>query len=99
MTDHSRYINKLLSWFQYAFSALMRHREAMTEEDYNGYTEKISKKSRNLFKVLSQSYENKDFHVAKRPPKEGVSFGMIPNTIINRLLEKHNRYSMSISSA
>ncbi len=87
----SKSVIRFVFWLQYAFSALMRHREAMTEEEYNGYTDKIPKKSRNLFKVLSQSYENKDFHVAKRPPKDGVSFGMIPNTIVNRLLEKHNR--------
>ena len=77
--------------FQYAFSALLRHREAMSEEEYNGYTENVPKKSRNLYKMLSQSYENKDFHVSKRPPKDGVSFGIIPNPIINRLMEKHNR--------
>ena len=78
-------------FFQYAFSALMRLREAISEEEYNKYSEKVPKKSRNLFKMLNQSYENKDFHVAKKPPKDGVSFGMIPNTIVNRLMEKHNR--------
>ena len=77
--------------FQYAFSALLRHREAMSEDEYNGYTENVPKKSQNLYKMLSQSYENKDFHVSKRPPKDGVSFGIIPNPIINRLMEKHNR--------
>ena len=76
---------------QYAFSALLRHREAMTEEEYNGFSESVPKKSRNLYKILSQSYENKDFHISKRPPKDGVSFGIIPNTIINRIMEKHNR--------
>jgi hypothetical protein len=63
----------------------------MTEEEYSGYSESVPKKSRNLYKMLSQSYENKDFHVSKRPPKDGVSFGIIPNAIVNRLLEKHNR--------
>jgi hypothetical protein len=44
-----------------------------------------------MFSNMSQSYEDKDFHILKKRPKDGVSFGMIPNNIINRLLDKHNR--------
>ena len=48
-------------------------------------------RQRNTFRTLSQSYDHKDFHVSKKRCKDGVSFGMIPNGIINKLLDKHNR--------
>ena len=40
---------------------------------------------------MESSHENRDFHLSKKRSREGVSFGMIPNTIINRLLDKQNR--------
>ena len=40
---------------------------------------------------LGHSYEDKDFHLSRRRPKDGVSFGMITNTTINKLLDRQNR--------
>ena len=44
-----------------------------------------------LYFHVGNSFEDKDFHIAKRRPKDGVSFGMIPNTTINKLLDRQNR--------
>ena len=32
-----------------------------------------------------------DFHLSKKRSREGVSFGIIPNVVINKLLDKQNR--------
>ena len=40
---------------------------------------------------MESSHDNKDFVLSKKRPKEGVSFGMIPNSIINKLMDKQNR--------
>lgn len=64
----------------------------MPSEEYAECLAKVPKKSQQMFNSLSQGYDNKDFHLSKRPPKDGVSFGMIPNSIINKLMDKHNRF-------
>ena len=76
---------------QFAFSALLRHREVLGPEEFARYLEKMEERQRNTFRLLSQSYEDKDFHLSKKRPKEGTSFGMIPNAIINKLLDRQNR--------
>ena len=76
---------------QFAFSALLRHREVLGEETFARISGQMEPRQRNTFRTLSQSYENKDFHLSKKRSKDGVSFGMIPNGIINKLLDKHNR--------
>ena len=48
-------------------------------------------RQRNTFKLLGHSYEDKDFHLAKNRSKNGVSFGIIANTTINKLLDRQNR--------
>lgn len=75
----------------FAFSALLRHREALGPDEFSKFSSKMEPRQRNTFRILSQSYEDKDFHVVKKRPKDGVSFGIVPNQIINRLLDKQNR--------
>ncbi len=69
----------------------MRHREVLGEAEFQKYLDRMDTRQRNTFRILSQSFEDKDFHVTKRRPKDGVSFGMIPNCVINKLLDKQNR--------
>ena len=76
---------------EYAFSALLRHREILGPDGFHRYSNKIDVRQKNTFKRMESSNENKDFHLSKKRSREGVSFGMIPNTIINRLLDKQNR--------
>lgn len=75
----------------FAFGALLRHREVLGQNDFESYIEKMDERQRNTFRILSQSYEDRDFHLSKKRPREGVSFGMIPNAIINKLLDRQNR--------
>jgi len=63
----------------------------MPSEEYSDCLAKVPKKSQQIFNSLSQGNGAKEFHLSKRPPKDGVSFGMIPNSIINKLMDKHNR--------
>ena len=76
---------------QFAFGALLRHREIMGPQEFLRFTDKMDTRQKNTFRILSQNLEDKDFHLNKKRPKDGVSFGMIPNYIINKLLDKHNR--------
>ncbi len=76
---------------QFAFSALLRHREVMGQKRYADLANQVDPRQRNMFKILSTSYEDKDFHISKKRPKDGVSFGMVPNNIINKLLDRSNR--------
>ena len=76
---------------QFAFSALLRHREVLGESEFSRLSGQMEPRQRNTFRTLGQSYENKDFHLSKKRSKDGVSFGMVPNSIINKLLDKHNR--------
>ena len=75
----------------FAFGALLRHREFMGSQEFSRFTDKMDVRQKNTFRILSQSIEDKDFHLGKKRPKDGVSFGMIPNSMINRLMDKHNR--------
>ena len=76
---------------QYAFNALLRHRETLGPKRYAEHANHVDPRQRNLFKILSTSYEDKEFRISKKRPKDGVSFGMVPNNIINKLLDRGNR--------
>ena len=79
---------------QLAFGALLRHREVLGDEGFGRYCKKMDTRQRNIFRILSQTFDDKDFHLhvaKKRLDKDGVSFGMIPNSIINKLLDRYNR--------
>ena len=76
---------------QFAFSALLRHRQVLGPEAFQRLTERMDARQRNTFKLLGHSYEDKDFHLAKKRSKDGVSFGIIANVTINKLLDRQNR--------
>ena len=76
---------------QFAFSALLRHREVLGEAEFSRISNQMEPRQRNTFRTLGQSYENKDYHLSKKRSRDGASFGMVPNSIINKLLDKHNR--------
>ena len=44
---------------QFAFSALLRHREVLGPEGFNRYSNKIDARQKNTFKRMESSHENK----------------------------------------
>ena len=40
------------------------------------------------------NYEDREYHITRKRPKDGVSFGIIPNTVINRAIDRTNRFEI-----
>ena len=76
---------------QYACSALVRHRDILGNQKFDQLVAKVDKVQQNQFQILSTNFEDKDFHLARVRSKNGVSFGMIPNSVIGKVLDKTNK--------
>ncbi|XP_059088939.1 TOG array regulator of axonemal microtubules protein 1-like [Tigriopus californicus] len=76
---------------QFAFGALIRHQELLGARQFAQLSEDANRRDQAAFNAMCHNYEDRDYHIAKRRPREGVSFGLIPNHVINRVLDRTNR--------
>lgn len=78
-------------------------------ELFEEYSDSASRMDRKKFKQLSESAQNRDeivgdvdgelINLRKKRPKNGTSFGIIPNLIINRAIDKTNRHERAEGSS
>ncbi len=77
----------------YGFPSLLRHQELLGAKKFDELSEEVAIPDRNAFQRMCRSVDE-DFKMmvkgTKRRPRDGVSFGLIPNRIINRLLDQNN---------
>ena len=79
----------------YHFGALLRCQELLGAETFVGWKKQIPSKERNLFRSMTLNYEDQDYHISKKRPTDGVSFGLITNPTINRAMDRTNRHERS----
>ena len=77
------------------FGALLRVQEVLGAAAFEGWKKQLHSKERNLFRSMTMNNEDKDYHTTKKRPNDGVSFGMITNTTINRAMDRTNRHERS----
>ena len=77
-----------------AYDALLRYREALGENQFNEISQRCSSdRQRTLFVMISRQRDGyggigsngANGKIAGKLPPDGMSFGVIPNTIINKL--------------
>ena len=79
---------------QEAFASLLRHKEALKDKAFKDVMEdaEVPVAQERRFNDMCNDYgDDIEHHVARRRPKDGASFGLIPNVVVNRLLDKTNR--------
>ena len=83
-----------------AYDALLRYREALGENQFNEISQRCSSdRQRTLFVMISRQRDGyggigangANGKISGRLPPDGMSFGCIPNTIINKL-GKYRRF-------
>ena len=77
-----------------AFTALLRYTEALGESQFKQISKGCStEREQNLYTMIKRQHEGSDGgraygtneKISGRQPPDGVSFGVVPNTIINKL--------------
>ena len=74
-----------------AVAALMRLRESLGRETFDRLSHScVSPRDRQMFHTATSALDHQGgaFHSSGKKPPDGVSFGSVPNVIVNRLLEK-----------
>jgi hypothetical protein len=75
-----------------AFAALLRFRELIGEEAFAEDVEDASLPDREAFRRLALGHEEQQrFEFGRRRPRDGVSFGIVPNATVNACLDRANR--------
>jgi len=75
-----------------AFLALIHFRELIGEDNFKEDSQDASLPDQEIFRTLERGHEEQhNFDFNKKRPRDGTSFGIIPNRVLNECLNKGNR--------
>ena len=87
---------------QFAFGALLRYKESLKGPNtFQEYLESVPEKRRKMYDIFCQScgeHKNKDVKMSKKRLEGKTSFGLVPNEILNLLLNKSNRKNRAVGA-